>query len=129
MTVTQLRSFLGAVNVYRKFVKNFARVAAPLYKLQKDLLPQCGRGSRHPITLDQESVTAFRAIVDTMCSLLVLALPVADRSFSIDTVRHLNKSERYCSKRMRKGSANPSDSGPNNSIQPNEIIPLQKKSV
>ena len=75
-TVTQLRSFLEAANVYRKFVKNFAMVASPLYKLLKDLPENCGRRSKHPVAFNEDAANAFPP---------VLALPVADRRFSIDT--------------------------------------------
>jgi len=32
-TVKDMQKFLGLVNYYRQFVKNFARIAKPLYKL------------------------------------------------------------------------------------------------
>ena len=32
-TVTQLRSFLGLVGYYRRFIKDFSKIASPLYKL------------------------------------------------------------------------------------------------
>ena len=32
-TVTQVRAFLGLVGYYRRFIKNFSRIATPLYKL------------------------------------------------------------------------------------------------
>ncbi len=32
-TITQLRSFLGMCNVYRRFFPNFSRIAAPLWHL------------------------------------------------------------------------------------------------
>ena len=38
--ITELRSFLGMCNVYRRFVPNFARVAAPLTRLTGKGMPQ-----------------------------------------------------------------------------------------
>ena len=39
-TQTQIKSFLGLCNVYRRFVQKFARVAAPLNALLKMVCPQ-----------------------------------------------------------------------------------------
>ena len=37
--ITQLKSFLGAVGYYRKFIKNFAQIANPLFNLLKKDVP------------------------------------------------------------------------------------------
>ena len=35
-TITKLQSFLGLANFYRRFVKDFAKIAAPLIDLLKN---------------------------------------------------------------------------------------------
>ena len=51
--VGQLRSFLGFVNYYRKFLRHIGEVAAPLTKL-------AGRGhSGHQLRLDAQQISAF----------------------------------------------------------------------
>lgn len=84
-TVTQLRSFLGGANVYRRFIKNYAMIAAPLHKLLKGLPENCGKGSRHPVEFGEDELAAFHTLLKCITSPPVLALPVADRRLSIDT--------------------------------------------
>eukprot|EP00889_Picochlorum_renovo_P006341 jgi/Picre1/33371/NNA_008695.t1 len=40
-TKTYVRSFLGAAGFYRRFVKDFAKIAAPLFDLTKENVPFC----------------------------------------------------------------------------------------
>ena len=77
-TKTQLRSFLGLVNVYRRFIENFTKVAAPLNKLLK-------KGAPDKFELDEEQILAFRSLIDSVLSPTVLALPVPGLPYSIDT--------------------------------------------
>ena len=56
--VVQLRSFLGFVNYYRKFLRHIGEVAAPLTKL-------AGRGphdSGHQLRLDAQQISAFEQL-------------------------------------------------------------------
>ena len=78
-TPTQLRSFLGAANVYRRFVRNFSRIARPLSDM---LAKNSGADLQNP-TKEQEA--AFKKLKDALSTPPVLALPKANRPYMIDT--------------------------------------------
>jgi hypothetical protein len=67
-TQTELRSFLGLCNVYRRFFRGFSKIAAPLnLLLQKGETPQLG-----PLS---EQVTAFDTLRDALLNPQILVLP------------------------------------------------------
>jgi hypothetical protein len=78
-TKTELRSFLGLANVYRRFVSGFARIAKPLTDLTKDEVP--------PLlpSWTAEQVGAFEELKRVLARPPVLALPSYDREFVLDT--------------------------------------------
>lgn len=78
-TVKELQSFLGLCNVYRRFVPNFARIAAPLTKKLRKGEPQ-NFGD-----LDKAESEAYERLRDSMISPPVLALPRAGYSYTLDT--------------------------------------------
>lgn len=49
LSSTQLRSFLGAANLYRKFVKDYAKKSAPLNDMLKKRRGQIGMNRSKPI--------------------------------------------------------------------------------
>ena len=77
--ITQLRSFLGAANVYRRFIQNYAHVSKPLSSmLRKD------------VDIDWSSPTedqlkAFEDLKSRLTTPPILALPKKGRPFMIDT--------------------------------------------
>ena len=78
--LTQLRSFLGACNVYRRFVKNFAKVATPLSAMLR-------AGAQNDWKNPTESqIEAFEALKKVLVSPPVLALPKVNRPY-IDRLR------------------------------------------
>lgn len=78
-TLTQVRSFLGACNVYRRFVKCFAKIARPLTDItRKDADPDF----ENPI---QAQLDAFKELKKRMVSPPVLALPRLGKPYMIDT--------------------------------------------
>lgn len=77
-TRTQLRSFLGLVNVYRRFIPKFSTVAGPLNALLKKDAPL-------NFELDEDQLKAFRTLIDAVLSPEVLALPAKDLPYSVDT--------------------------------------------
>ena len=78
-TISELRSFLGLCNVYRRFIPNFSHIAAPLNALLKKGMPT----NLEPFG-DSESA-AFDSLINAVLSPPVLSLPKRDLSFSVDT--------------------------------------------
>ena len=71
-----LKSFLGLASYYRKFVRGFSGIAAPLYRLlQKD----------QPFVWAGDCRTAFRALQEALSSAPILAAPDTELPFVLDT--------------------------------------------
>jgi hypothetical protein len=74
-SVPTLRSFLGLASYYRKFIKNFAKISAPLTNLLK----------KSAITYEWEEACdeAFEKLKGILVKALVLKLPDFDKEFEI----------------------------------------------
>jgi len=68
-TQTQLRSFLGMCNVYRRFTVDFAKTAKPLNDLNSMKLPK----RLSPPTLEEQA--AFDKLRKQLCNPPILAIP------------------------------------------------------
>lgn len=73
-TVTQLRSFLGAVNFLRPYVKNLAEMAIPLQEMLK-------KGQK--IEWTEDRCRAFTEIKDALSSTVVLSMANFDYGFEV----------------------------------------------
>ncbi|GAB5489762.1 MAG: hypothetical protein Pars2KO_33320 [Parasphingorhabdus sp.] len=75
-TVTDVRSFLGMVSYYRKFIPNFARIASPLHDLvKKDVQWQWGPNER----------VAMQELQARMQRFPLLVLPRPDLPYTVIT--------------------------------------------
>ena len=75
-TITQLKSFLGAVGYYRKFIKNFSIVASILFKLiRKD----------SKFVWGPKQQEAFNKLKELLTSAPVLSLPDPNKQFVLET--------------------------------------------
>ena len=74
--VPQLRSFLGLVNYYRRFIKGYSARAAPLTDLLKKSRPR---------TWDEKCQQAFEDLKKALTEEPVLALPDHTRVFEVHT--------------------------------------------
>ncbi|RDY09466.1 Retrovirus-related Pol polyprotein from transposon opus, partial [Mucuna pruriens] len=73
-SVREVRSFLGHVGFYRRFIKNFSKLALPLFKLlQKDV----------DFNFDQPCIQAFRELKNRLISALILQAPNWDLPFEL----------------------------------------------
>ena len=78
-SLTQVRSFLGACNVFRRFVKDFSKIARPLTTMtRKDASPDFANPS-------DEQLRAFETLKERLTSPPVLALPKIGRPYVVDT--------------------------------------------
>jgi hypothetical protein len=76
-TVTQVRSFLGLAGFYRRFVKDFSTIAAPLNELTKKDVPFVWRDA-------QES--AFTTLKDKLTHAPLLQLPDFHKMFKLNVM-------------------------------------------
>ena len=80
-TQTDIRSFINMAGFYRKFIKGFAQIAAPLHHLTQGSFPS-------DITSEwREDIhgKAFQEIKDRLCDGPVLAAPRMDKPFEVAT--------------------------------------------
>ena len=73
--ITELRAFLGFAGYYRRFIKNFALMAAPLFQLLKD---------NQPFEWKEEQEIAFKHLIHTIESDAILSHPQFDKPFIVD---------------------------------------------
>ncbi len=75
-TNKEVRSFLGLVGWYRRFIPDFATIAAPL----TDLLSKAGK---NPVKRTEACESAFNTLKDKMCSEPVLRRPDFNQRFLV----------------------------------------------
>jgi hypothetical protein len=77
--VKTIRSFVGLCNFFRTHIKNFAIIAAPLFKLKrKDSGYKWG-------PLPKEAMATFSALQNALTSEPIVAFPRADRQYALIT--------------------------------------------
>ena len=74
-TRTELRQFLGFAGFYRRFIRDFSKVAAPLHALTSTL---------HPFKWTPEADVAFKALKATFTTAPVLVHPNPDEPFVVE---------------------------------------------
>ena len=74
--VTDVQSFVGFVNFYRRFILEFSHVASPLHNLTK---------KAEPWQWTKPEEAAFRALKSLVMSAQILVLPDQDACFRLET--------------------------------------------
>ena len=74
----QVRAFLGLTGYYRKFIPNYATLAAPLTDLTRKACP-------NRVAWDDKCETAFNALKTQLCSSPILRSPDFERPFILQT--------------------------------------------
>ena len=78
-TKTQVRSFLGMCNMYRRFIAAYARIAHPLFQKTKKDAPE------HWESLSEDEMKAFQMLRRCLLTAPILALPKEGRPYTLDT--------------------------------------------
>ncbi len=74
--ITELRSFLGLAGYYRRLVKDFSEIAAPLH---------AGTSAKTKFQWDDQMQSAFEALKDILTTSPVLGYPDFDKKFIVET--------------------------------------------
>lgn len=83
-TVRQVRAFLGFVGYYRRFVKDFSKIAKPLNELLKGTSRPRGRGSP-PVEWSSECEAAFQQLKQELVQAPILAYADFTQPFLVYT--------------------------------------------
>ena len=75
--LTDVRAFIGIASYYRRFIKNFADIAAPLHNLAK-----CGK---QEFSWTPSADRAFKELKSHLCSAPILSLPDFSLPFTVYT--------------------------------------------
>ena len=75
INVQELRSFLGLASYYRRFVKGFAEIAAPLHHLLQ----------KGAFIWSEDCALAFNSLKQKLLSAPVIGYPQTDSTFYLDT--------------------------------------------
>ena len=78
LTKKQLKSYLGLISYYLKFISNYATIAAPLYELTKHSSP-------NRLQWSEEAERAFQALKQALCEEPVLKAPDFTKPFLLHT--------------------------------------------
>lgn len=85
-TVSDVRSFLGFVGFYRRFIKDFSKTAEPIRQLMQGLESQSKRTAKKtPVMWGEDQAVAFQKLKDCLCSAPVLAYPDYTLPFVVHT--------------------------------------------
>ena len=85
-TVYDVRAFLGFVGYYRRFIKDFSKVALPLRKLLIGLESQGKKAAKHtPVDWGEEEQKAFDTLKTLCCQAPILAYPNYKLPFILHT--------------------------------------------
>ena len=73
-----MRSSLGLVDYYRKFIPNFSTIAAVLIEITRKGVPS-------KVAESSVAEVAFRSLIDSLCSKPILCLPNFELNFVLRT--------------------------------------------
>ena len=86
-TISELRTFLGKVQYYRRFIRQFSKIAAPLYDLLSSKAKEEGKTDGKAIKVDAEARKAFQDLRQALVEAPILAHPDfhSEEPFILDT--------------------------------------------
>ena len=85
-TVYDVRAFLGFVGYYKRFIKDFSKVALPLRKPLIGLESQGKEAAKHtPVDRGEEEQNAFDTLKSLCCQAPILAYPNYNLPFILHT--------------------------------------------
>ncbi|KAK4318737.1 hypothetical protein Pmani_010278 [Petrolisthes manimaculis] len=82
-TIKELQSFLGMINYYRKFIKDFSKVASPLNGLMKGAVNK--KNNKTPLNWTEEAQTAFAELKSKLAEEVTLSFPDFSKNFILTT--------------------------------------------